>query len=159
MALVARKASAPAQPHKVPIRFVTRGAQSDAADERRVERVQESPGYKAAQEMVWEAIAKRATDIHLEPTEDKMLVRLRIDGMMGNAAPFSRSLGESVINIFKVLSNLNITERRKPQDGSFSAQVGTQSGPGEWRYRLVDFRVATAGSVDSVAGSAITADG
>ncbi len=97
--------------------------------------------------MVWEAMAKRATDIHLEPTEDKMLVRLRIDGMMTNTKPFSRTMGDCVVNIFKVLCNLDITEKRKPQDGSFSAQVGQQAGPGDWRYRLVDFRVATAGSV------------
>src|SRR5439155_2014065 len=52
--------------------------------------------------------------------------------------PFSRVMGDAVINIFKVLSNLDITEKRKPQDGSFSAQV---------EDRFVDFRVATAGSV------------
>jgi type II secretory ATPase GspE/PulE/Tfp pilus assembly ATPase PilB-like protein len=132
----------------VPIRFMARTTSAAAdGDHRRIERVQQSRGYKAAQEMVYEAIQKRATDIHMEPTEDKMLVRLRIDGMMSNAAPFARSMGEAVINIFKVLSNLDITERRKPQDGSYSAQVGKQTGPGEWRYRLVDFRVATAGSV------------
>jgi general secretion pathway protein E len=135
----------PAQ--KVPIRFMSRSANPDEGDMRRMDRVQESRGYKAAQEMVWEAIGKRATDIHLEPTDSNMLVRMRVDGMMGNAAPFSRSMGDAVINIFKVLSNLDITERRKPQDGSFSAQVGQQTGPAEWRYRMVDFRVATAGSV------------
>jgi type II secretory ATPase GspE/PulE/Tfp pilus assembly ATPase PilB-like protein len=56
-------------------------------------------------------------------------------------------MGDAVINIFKVLCNLDITEKRKPQDGSFSAQVGKQIGQGEWQYRMVDFRVATAGSV------------
>src|SRR5260370_4951975 len=94
--------------------------------------------------MVWEAINKRATDIHLEPADDKMAVRLRVDGVMTNAVPFSRVMGEAVINIFKVLCNLDITERRKPQDGSFSAQIGSQVGPGEWQYRMVAFRVGTA---------------
>src|SRR5260370_13996011 len=97
--------------------------------------------------MVWEAINKRATDIHLEPADDKMAVRLRVDGIMTNAVPFSRVMGEAVINSFKVLCNLDITERRKPQDGSFSAQIGRQLSQGGWHYRMVDFRVATAGSV------------
>ncbi len=143
----AGKAGPEAPAQRVPIRFVSRDPAGKELDARRVERVQESKGYQAAQEMVWEAILKRATDIHLEPAEDKMLMRLRIDGIMVNAAPFSRTLGESVLNIFKVLSNLDITERRKPQDGSFSAQVGKKIGPAEWQYHLVDFRVATAGSV------------
>jgi type II secretory ATPase GspE/PulE/Tfp pilus assembly ATPase PilB-like protein len=103
-----------------------------------VERVQQSKGYKAALQMVWNAIQKRATDIHLEPTPNDMPVRLRIDGMMTNARPFTRAMGDAVVNIFKVLCNLDITEKRKPQDGSFSAQV---------QDRIVEFRVATAGSV------------
>ena len=132
---------------KIPIRFMSRGPTGEELDDRRVERVQESRGYKAAQDMVWEAINKRATDIHMEPTEEQMSVRLRIDGIMGATTPFSRGMGDAVINIFKVLCNLDITERRKPQDGSFSAQVGMQVDEGEWRYRIVDFRVATAGGV------------
>src|SRR5205807_147891 len=89
-------------------------------------------------EMVYEATQRRATDIHLEPSKDAMAVRFRIDGMLVNTQPFSRQMGDAVINIFKVLCNMDITERRKPQDGSFSAQVEDHT---------VDFRVATAGSV------------
>jgi general secretion pathway protein E len=133
---------------KIPIRFMSRSTtHGEDVDQRRIDRVQESRGYKAALEMVWEAIQKRSTDIHMEPTEEKMLVRLRVDGIMSNTTPFSRSMGEAVINIFKILCKLDITEKRKPQDGSFSAQVGRSTGPGSWEYRMVDFRVATAGSV------------
>jgi general secretion pathway protein E len=140
--------AAAAKAQKIPIRFMSRSATTgEDVSQERIERVQESRGYKAAQEMVWEAIRRRATDIHMEPTQEQMLVRLRIDGVMTNTAPFSRSMGDAVINIFKVLCNLDITEKRKPQDGSFSAQVGRETGPGEWEYRLVDYRVATAGSV------------
>jgi general secretion pathway protein E len=118
----------------LPIRFMSRGADESKG----VERVQQSKGYKAALEMVWNAIQRRATDIHMEPTSDEMAVRYRIDGMLTNVEPFDRTMGDAVINIFKVLSKLDITERRKSQDGSFSAQV---------EKRLVEFRVATAGSV------------
>jgi type II secretory ATPase GspE/PulE/Tfp pilus assembly ATPase PilB-like protein len=137
-----------AQPPRNPVRFISRritGGEADDPD--RAGRVQESKGHKAAQEMVWEALQQRATDVHLEPSDEYVLVRFRVDGVMNNATPFSRAMGEAVINIFKVLANLDITERRKPQDGSFSAQVGQAIGPGEWQYRLVDFRIATAGSV------------
>jgi type II secretory ATPase GspE/PulE/Tfp pilus assembly ATPase PilB-like protein len=121
-----------------PIRFMSRSTTGESEDSVRVERVQQSKGYKAALEMVWDAIQRRATDIHLEPTTTEMSVRFRIDGMMTNVKPFTRAMGEAVVNIFKVLCNLDITEKRKPQDGSFSAHV---------EDRVVDFRVATAGSV------------
>ncbi len=107
-------------------------------DPSRVTRAAGSKGYRAAKEMVYEAIQRRATDIHLEPTKEEMSVRFRVDGILQPADPFSRGMGDAVINIFKVLANLAIEERRKPQDGSLSATVDG---------RPVDFRVATAGSV------------
>jgi type II secretory ATPase GspE/PulE/Tfp pilus assembly ATPase PilB-like protein len=127
-------------PDGVPIRFMSRSTSGEVAeeDEGRVGRLQQSKGYKAALEMVWDAIGRRATDIHLEPTATEMSVRFRIDGMMTNVKPFTRAMGDAVVNIFKVLCNLDITERRKSQDGSFSAEV---------QERTVEFRVATAGSV------------
>jgi type II secretory ATPase GspE/PulE/Tfp pilus assembly ATPase PilB-like protein len=103
-----------------------------------VARAAGSKGYKAALEMVWEALQLRATDIHMEPTRSQLQVRYRIDGILQPADPFSRTMGEAVINIFKVLANMDIVEKRKPQDGSFSAEA--DGG-------MVDFRVASAGSV------------
>ncbi|HEV3260443.1 MAG TPA: GspE/PulE family protein, partial [Gemmataceae bacterium] len=123
---------------RLPIRFVAKGANQKGEDPARLARAEGSKGYRSALEMVYEAIVSRATDIHMEPTKDEMTVRFRIDGILQAAAPFKRSTGDSVINIFKVLADLDITEKRKPQDGSFSAQV---------EDRMVDFRVATAGSV------------
>ena len=82
----------------------------------------------AAKEMVYDAIQRRATDIHLEPTKEEMSVRFRIDGILHAAEPFSRPMGDAVINIFKVLGDLDITEKRKPQDGSFSAEVEDRDG-------------------------------
>jgi type II secretory ATPase GspE/PulE/Tfp pilus assembly ATPase PilB-like protein len=122
----------------VPVRFIGKSFNQTQEDSNRVSRAEGSRGFKAAKEMVYEAIQARATDIHLEPTKTEMTVRFRIDGILTTTAPFSRGMGDSVLNIFKVLCNLDITEKRKPQDGSFSAQV---------EDRMVDFRVATAGSV------------
>ena len=122
---------------RLPVRFIGRN-DSDADDPTRVKKVQESKGYKCALEMVYEGVSKRATDIHLEPGKTDMAVRFRVDGIMTTELPFTRGMGDSVINIFKVLCNMDITDKRKPQDGSFSAQV---------EDRVIDFRVATAGSV------------
>src|SRR5207237_8002290 len=98
----------------------------------------EARGYNGALEMVYEAICARASDIVMEPTREDISVRFRIVGILVATAPFSRQMGDSVLNIFKVLGSLDITEKRKPQDGGFSAEV---------EGRMVDFRVATAGSV------------
>jgi len=65
-------------------------------------------------------------------------VRFRVDGILNAADPFSRNMGDAVINIFKVLADLDITEKRKPQDGGLSARVSGKN---------IDFRVATSGSV------------
>jgi general secretion pathway protein E len=155
----------------IPVRFIGKSAKEDPDELRRVARLQDSKGYRAALELVADAIEKRATDIHLEPTKDEMIVRFRIDGILESSNPFARATGDAVINIFKVLADLDITEKRKPQDGSFSAEVNMPVDPSEsgqsnkkksededgeedqafrepeYHRRQVDFRVATAGSV------------
>ena len=131
--------SAEPEEKRVPVKFIGKSFDQREEDQSRVQRASESAGYRAAQELVHEALNARATDIHLEPTRDEMLVRFRVDSMLHAVPSFSRQRGESVLNIFKVLAGLDITEKRKPQDGSFSAEV---------EERTVDFRVATAGSVN-----------
>ena len=120
------------------IEFVGKSSAQTEEDSARVARAAASKGYRAAREMVYEALQRRATDIHLEPTKEEMTVRFRIDGILHAADPFSRSMGDAVLNIFKVLADLDITEKRKPQDGSLSAIADG---------RGIDFRIATAGSV------------
>src|SRR6185312_4076709 len=73
----------------IPVRFIGKTANEKEEDGRRVARLQGSKGYKAALEMIAEAIQKRATDIHLEPTKEEMVVRFRIDGIMEPATPFA----------------------------------------------------------------------
>jgi type II secretory ATPase GspE/PulE/Tfp pilus assembly ATPase PilB-like protein len=120
------------------IEFVGKSSSATEEDSARVARAAASKGYRAAKEMVYEALQRRATDIHLEPTKEEMTVRFRIDGILHPADPFSRSMGDAVLNIFKVLADMDITEKRKPQDGSLSAVADG---------RGIDFRIATAGSV------------
>jgi type II secretory ATPase GspE/PulE/Tfp pilus assembly ATPase PilB-like protein len=117
-----------------PIRFI--GKQGKEADARR-HSAEGGRGFMAAKELVYDAIMRRATDVHLEPKSDELSIRYRIDGVMYPAEPFDRSVGDAVINIFKVLGAMDITEKRKPQDGSFRAEL---------EKRMIDFRVATQGT-------------
>ena len=115
-----------------PITFVGKSKEGG-----RSKAVESSRGYMSAKELIYDAILRRATDIHLEPKEDEMSVRLRIDGVMYPTEPFDPAVGQNVINIIKVLSAMDITEKRKPQDGSFGAEM---------ELREIDFRVATQGT-------------
>jgi general secretion pathway protein E len=120
-----------------PINFIGKSVGTSKEDSARVRLAEESRSFMAAKELVYDAVLRRATDIHLEPTADQLSVRYRIDGILHAAEPFDRPTGEAVINVFKVLSSMDISEKRKPQDGSFGARLQT---------REIDFRVATSGS-------------
>lgn len=80
------------------------------------------------------AIATRATDIHLEPMRDGLRVRFRIDGKLQNIMRIPREMQLPLISRIKVLSNMDVTERRRPQDGHFGLNV-------EGKY--FDFRISS----------------
>ncbi len=120
-----------------PIQFVGKTQGSAKEDPSRVSQAEESRSFMAAKELVYDAMLRRATDIHLEPTVEQLSVRYRIDGILHAAEPFDRPTGDAVVNVFKVLSAMDISEKRKPQDGSFGARL---------QGRDLDFRVATSGS-------------
>jgi len=121
-----------------PIRFIGRSLGQSEEDSGRVERASESKGFKTAAALVHQAIRLRASHLHLEPTREEMAVRFKVDGLFQPGEPLKKNMGEAVVSIFKILANLDSAERRKPQEGSFSAQV---------EKRTVDFRMSTAGSV------------
>jgi type II secretory ATPase GspE/PulE/Tfp pilus assembly ATPase PilB-like protein len=120
-----------------PIVFVGKSQGSAKEDPTRVRQAEESRSYMSAKELVYDAVLRRATDIHLEPTSDQLSIRYRIDGILHAAEPFDRPTGDAVVNVFKVLAALDISEKRKPQDGSFGAKL---------EGRDLEFRVATSGS-------------
>ena len=109
-----------------PITFVGKSQGSAKEDPSRVSQAEESRSFMGAKELVYDAVIRRATDIHLEPTTEQLSVRYRIDGILHAAEPFDRPTGDAVVNVFKVLSAMDISEKRKPQDGSFGAKL---SGP------------------------------
>jgi len=79
-------------------------------------------------------IKNRASDIHIEPTEKNCTVRARIDGKLSEVFIFDKDIYPPLGSRLKILANLDIAERRKPQDGRFSAMVGD---------REYDFRFST----------------
>ena len=80
------------------------------------------------------SIVSRASDIHIEATTTNCVVRGRIDGMLAELFIFDKDLFPPLVSRMKLLSNMDIAERRKPQDGRFSAQVAG---------REYDFRIST----------------
>ena len=120
-----------------PIQFIGKSVVGGDSEADRSRQVENSKGYSAAKELIYDSILRRATDIHLEPQETETAVRIRVDGVMHAGEAFSRDTGQAVVNVLKVLSAMDITERRKPQDGSFRALLTD---------REIDFRVATQGT-------------
>lgn len=78
-------------------------------------------------EIVYYALRERATDIHIEPQETLARVRFRVDGNLREMLTYSRKLHRAFISRLKIISNLNISESRFPQDGRFSMSIGTQT--------------------------------
>ena len=76
-------------------------------------------------DMVRRAVSAKASDIHLEPKRDHMQVRFRVDGTMVEQRPLEPELGLQIISRIKVLSRIDISERRMPQDGQFTLDQGS----------------------------------
>lgn len=74
-----------------------------------------------------EATANRGTDVHFDPGADELLVRVRIDGILHDLVTLSAAVGTHVVARLKVLSGLDIAERRRPQDGHLTTVIGRSS--------------------------------
>jgi len=99
-----------------------------------VDAASDSPIIRYVDLVMQQAIMDRASDIHFEPFEHDFKIRYRVDGALYEMAPPPRHLATSIISRVKVMSNLNIAERRLPQDGRIQREVGG---------RAVDMRVST----------------
>jgi type IV pilus assembly protein PilB len=99
-----------------------------------LEKASSAPIVKYVNTVIAQAIAARASDIHFEPFETEFKIRYRVDGALYEMSPPPRSLATAVTSRIKVMSSLNIAERRIPQDGRIQT---TMAG------RPVDLRVST----------------
>ena len=100
--------------------------------------VSNAPTIRLVNSIIERAVVERASDIHLEPHETELLVRMRIDGIMQDILTVPRDLQNSVLSRLKIMAGLNIAERRVPQDGRFNVRV---------KDKNIDLRVSTLPTV------------
>jgi len=103
-----------------------------------VESVINTPLAQALALIINEAVKARASDIHFQPQEDGLRVRYRIDGALHDTMSLPIKTANSLISRIKVLSNMNIADHHRPQDGQFSIKA---------KGRVIDIRVGTVATV------------
>ena len=92
------------------------------------------PIIKLINATITKAVKARASDIHLEPFESKLSIRFRVDGVLREVLQYQKNITQMIISRIKIMSKLDISERRLPQDGRISISVGK---------RDIDLRVST----------------
>jgi general secretion pathway protein E len=114
------------------------GGSSEAASDDDVRRLEdmasEAPVIRLVQDLLARAVAGQASDVHIEPREDCVRVRFRIDGILHTAETLPTSVRAAIGSRIKIMAKLNIAERRLPQDGRIKINV---------RGREIDLRVST----------------
>jgi type IV pilus assembly protein PilB len=99
-----------------------------------ISEAEKAPVVKLVDVMIRKALEDRASDIHIEPCQDKINIRYRVDGVLYELPPPPRELHNAVVSRIKILSKMDIAEKRIPQDGSFALQ---------YKGHKVDMRVST----------------
>ncbi|MDP8263162.1 MAG: ATPase, T2SS/T4P/T4SS family [Candidatus Ancaeobacter aquaticus] len=112
--------------------------EEDINVDKMMEAVEEAPVIKAVNYMVIQALKDKASDIHLEPFRDLVRLRSRIDGILYEKAILPKKIQAAMISRVKIMANLDITEKRLPQDGRFRIKA---------QGRYIDFRVSTLPSI------------
>jgi type IV pilus assembly protein PilB len=100
--------------------------------------VEDAPIVKLVQAIMTQAASDRASDVHIEPTEKDVRVRFRVDGVLHEVMHSPKSIQGGLISRLKVMGDLNIAEKRVPQDGRLSLRVNN---------RTLDLRLATLPTV------------
>jgi type IV pilus assembly protein PilB len=111
-------------------------AEDDLSSVREV--VEDAPIVKLVNLLITQAVQDRASDIHVEPAEHDVRVRYRIDGVLHEVMRSPKNIQSGIISRLKIMADINIAEKRVPQDGRVSATIGG---------RQVDLRVATLPTV------------
>lgn len=107
----------------------------DAMQEMQAELMHKStPAMRLVSQTISAAVAKQASDIHIEPQSGDTAVRIRVDGMLRDLIRVPRALQNSVVSRIKILADMDIAERRAPQDGRFMVKLGASK---------IDLRVST----------------
>jgi len=97
-----------------------------------------APIVRALELLIRQAVKNRASDIHIEPQRDQLRIRYRIDGVLHDVSFLSAGVAQWLISRVKVMAEMDIAERRRPQDGQFSFEVDEKE---------IDIRVATFNTI------------
>lgn len=108
--------------------------EKDQSREELEEAAQDTPIIRLSNVIVSAAVKEGASDIHIEPEEKHLLVRFRIDGLMKESFVLDKHLQSALLSRFKIMSGLDIAEKRLPQDGRFQTRIGN---------RTIDFRISS----------------
>ena len=93
-----------------------------------------APVIKLVNLVLFEAVQQQASDIHIQPYEDRLVVRMRIDGVLFDLFDLPAGVQDEVVSRVKVMGKMNIAEKRLPQDGRATVQIGD---------RVIDLRIST----------------
>jgi type IV pilus assembly protein PilB len=115
--------------------------EEDADDLEAEDGISEAPLVRLVNSIIFQAAEDGASDVHFEPQEDALAVRLRIDGVLHEVQRIPKRMMAGVTTRLKVLAKLDIAERRKPQDGRISLNAAAAG-------RMLDIRVATLPTVE-----------
>ncbi len=115
---------------------------------------EDAPVVRYVTSLLERAITARGSDIHVEPGEDRVLVRLRIDGVLHEIDTVPRQIQSALLSRLKIMSGLDITERRVPQNGRITMELGshhvdlrTATLPTVWGEKIV-LRILDTGGID-----------
>ena len=98
----------------------------------------DAPVIQVVNKIVTQALRDRASDVHIEPVDDRVRVRFRIDGALKETLSLPPNMGPALVSRIKIMADMNIVERRRPQDGQFQMSVDG---------REVDVRVSTTSTI------------
>jgi general secretion pathway protein E len=106
------------------------------------------PVVKLLDAVLFEALGRRASDVHVQPLADRTLIRYRVDGVLHTAREVSPRLTQAIVSRIKVMGRMDIAESRVPQDGRATVTIGVPAGgpggdPGRGAGRAIDLRIST----------------
>ncbi len=120
---------------QIPTRYRSMGIREARVS---AEAIAQAPVVRAIDLLIKQGVRDRTSDIHIEPQEDRLRIRYRIDGILNDVMNLPLNVHEPLISRVKIMANLNIAERRRPQDGQITFDM---------EDREVDIRVATTNTV------------
>ena len=116
------------------LKTIAEGKEENVSESDLKKLAEDLPVVRIVETLLKHAILQNASDIHIEPLEDQVIVRYRIDGLLRDAMMLPRSSASSIVARIKILSNLKLDEKRLPQDGRFKIDMEGEK---------VSFRVST----------------